>query len=305
MIRATTGGVLRSYRKNLMNSFINQNKARDTVLTQRTFNSYAEDPAAAARAFKLRKARMTVESQYSICTDTQKKYETGWTCLEGIDKLIDTKNGEAMNTLKGTTLKMLNDPTGDAREQLTKALESWSWQGCAGMPASVEVYARAYAVELFRNGKSVGRKRLKNTCRAVFKTAYADGELTAASYDREGKEIGRYSLTTAGAETVLQVTPEEQSVKPGGLAFVRLQYTDGQGVWKPMEKHTLKVSVEGGTLEGLGSANAYVEGNYAQDSTPTYYGEAMAVVRAEGSGPVRLTVRDETGEHMAELPCGN
>ena len=139
----------------------------------------------------------------------------------------------------------------------------------------------------------------------MFKIVYADGELTAASYDGAGKELGRHTLTTAGAETVLQVTPEEASVKPGGLAFVWLRYTDGQGVWKPMEKHTLKVSVEGGTLEGLGSANAYVEGNYAQDSTPTYYGEAMAVVRAEGSGPVRLTVRDETGEHMAELPCGN
>ena len=83
MIRATTGGVLKSYRRNLMNSFIARNKAQDTVLSQRNFNSYAEDPAAAARAFKLRKARMTVESQYSICTDTQKKYETGWTCLEG------------------------------------------------------------------------------------------------------------------------------------------------------------------------------------------------------------------------------
>ena len=126
MIRATTGGVLKSYRRNLMNSFINVNKARDTVLTQRNFNSYAEDPSAAARAFKLRKARMTVESQYFICTDTQKKFETGWTCLEGIDKLIDTNNGEAMNTLKGTTLKMLNDPTGDAREQLTKALDQMS-----------------------------------------------------------------------------------------------------------------------------------------------------------------------------------
>ena len=74
MIRATTGGVLKSYRRNLMNSFIARNKAQDTVLTQRNFNSYAEDPAAAARAFKLRKARMTVESQYSVCTDTHKKF---------------------------------------------------------------------------------------------------------------------------------------------------------------------------------------------------------------------------------------
>lgn len=126
MIRATTGGVLKSYRRNLMNSFIARNKALDTVLTQRNFNSYAEDPTSAARAFKLRKARMTVQSQYSVCTDTHKKFQTGWSSLEGISKLIDTETAEPMKTLTGTTLSMLNDPTGDAREQLTKVLDQIS-----------------------------------------------------------------------------------------------------------------------------------------------------------------------------------
>ena len=126
MIRATTGGVLKSYRRNLMNSFIARNKAQDTVLTQRNFNSYAEDPTSAARAFKLRKARMTVQSQYSVCTDTHKKFQTGWSSLEGISKLIDTETAAPMKTLTGTTLSMLNDPTGDAREQLTKVLDQIS-----------------------------------------------------------------------------------------------------------------------------------------------------------------------------------
>ena len=126
MIRATTGGVSKSYRRNLMNSFIARNKAQDTVLTQRNFNSYAEDPTSAARAFKLRKARMTVQSQYSVCTDTHKKFQTGWSSLEGISKLIDTETAEPMKTLTGTTLSMLNDPTGDAREQLTKVLDQIS-----------------------------------------------------------------------------------------------------------------------------------------------------------------------------------
>ena len=187
--------------------------------------------------------------------------------------------------------------------QLTKALESWSWRGCTGMPATVEVYARAHEVELLINGKSAGRKRLKNTCRAVFKTTYEDGEVTAVSYDSAGKESGRYTLATAGEDTKLQITPEEKTIKPHGLAFIPFQYTDEAGVWKPMEKHTLKVTVENGTLEGLGSANAYVEGNYAQDTTPTYYGEAMAIVRADGSGPVQITVTDERDRHTVEIPC--
>ena len=129
MIRATTGGVMRSYRSNLMNSFINMNANRNTVLSQRTFNSYAENPASAARAFRLRKSRMMVEGQHEICADTMKKYETAVACLQSVDDVLCTKDGvygEYMNTLKGTTLKMLNDPTGDAREQLNKVLDQMS-----------------------------------------------------------------------------------------------------------------------------------------------------------------------------------
>ena len=145
--------------------------------------------------------------------------------------------------------------------QLTKALESWAWDGCNGEPAKVEVYARAAQVELFINGKSVGKKKVKK-CRANFNTTYQDGEITAVSYDENGKEINRYSLQTAGKDTVLQVRPEEKTVKPEGLAFIQLQYTDSKGIWKPMEKHNIKVTVENGVLKGLGSPAPYVKGNY-------------------------------------------
>lgn len=131
MIRATTGGVMKTYRSNLMNSFINMNASRNTVLTQRTFNSFAEDPAAAAKAFRLRKSRMTVESQYSICTDALGKYQQAVSCLQANDDVLCTKGGEYgqyMKTLTGTTLSMLNGPTGDAREQLAKALDQMSQQ---------------------------------------------------------------------------------------------------------------------------------------------------------------------------------
>ena len=129
MIRATTGGVMKTYRSNLMNSFINMNNGRNTVLSQRNFNSYAEDPAAAAKAFRLRKSRMTVSSQHDICADVMKKYDSAVACLQSIDDVLCTKDGvygEYMNTLTGTTLKMLNDPTGDARTQLFKALDQMS-----------------------------------------------------------------------------------------------------------------------------------------------------------------------------------
>ena len=126
MIRITTGGVLKTYRSNLMNSFVAQDKAMNTVLSQRVFNSYAEDPASAARAFRLRKSRMTVNSQHDICADTLKKYQTAFSCLQSMDEALDTETASPLKTISGMTLKWLNDPTGDAREQLSKALDQVS-----------------------------------------------------------------------------------------------------------------------------------------------------------------------------------
>lgn len=186
--------------------------------------------------------------------------------------------------------------------QLTKALESWAWDGCNGETAKVEVYARAAQVELFINGKSAGKKKVKK-CRANFNTTYQNGEITAVSYDENGREINRYSLHTAGKETVLQVRPEEKTVKPEGLAFIQLQYTDSKGIWKPMEKHNIKVTVENGVLKGLGSPAPYVKGNYTDHTVATYYGEAMAVVQADGNGPVKVTVADEERFYVVEIPC--
>ena len=91
-------------------------------------------------------------------------------------------------------------------------------------------------------------------------------------------------------------------MRAGGLSFIRLQYTDDNGVWQPQGIHHLKVAVENGELLGLGSANPYVKGNYTEDTVRTYFGEAMAVVRAGESGSLRVTVTDETGDTVCEIP---
>ena len=184
---------------------------------------------------------------------------------------------------------------------LTKNLESWSWRGCAGEKAEVEVFARAAEVELLVNGKKAARGKVKK-CRSKFQIPYEDGEITAVSYDERGHEISRQTLVTANEETILHIKPEQENVEAGKLLFVPLQYGDFDGIWKPMEKHHLKVTVENGTLEGLGSACSYVEGNYAQDTVDTYYGEAMAVIRAGEGASVKITVCDERKTYTREIP---
>jgi beta-galactosidase len=187
--------------------------------------------------------------------------------------------------------------------KLTDARESWSWNGCTGNKAVVEVYARAYFVELLINGKSVGRKKLGNGCRALFNTFYEDGEIKAIAYDKNGKEISSSFLKTAGNETVLRAVPEEKTVKAGGLCFIRLQYTDKDGIVKPTERNIINVQVTGGTLLGLGSACPYNADGYLNGYTDTYYGEALAVVKADGPGEMIFTVTDGKLNSSTKILC--
>ena len=181
---------------------------------------------------------------------------------------------------------------------LTKALESWSWENCEGNTATVEIYSMADRVQVQVNGKTVGQKKTDKTGRTIFKVPYEPGRITAIAYNADGREEGRYELVSADAEAVLRVLPEEESVKKDGLSFVRLRYTDENGIWKPQQRHELTVKVENGTLLGLGNANSYYIGNYTTDTTETYYGEALAVIRADGNEDVRVTVRED-GKRIA------
>lgn len=185
--------------------------------------------------------------------------------------------------------------------RMSNAMESWSWEGCDGNPANVEVYARAHSVALFVNDVQVGRKVLKNDCVARFRCEYRPGKIEAVSYDENGREIGRCDLCSAGPETQLMAQPEQVTVKPGGLAFVRLKYTDGAGISKPLYRGKLKVSVEGGKLLGLGSACPYYETDlsYLDDTCDAYYGEALAIAQAGDGGSMTLTATD--GIYQAEI----
>lgn len=183
--------------------------------------------------------------------------------------------------------------------KMTNAMPSWSWTGCEERKANVEVYARAARVELVLNGHTVGSKTLKNDCLARFSIPYESGTLEAVSYDAADHEIGRCKLQSAGSTTRLTLDAEEPTVKPGHLCYVRLRYTDENGITKPLARGNIQVQVRGGTLVGLGSACPFNKHSYLDSETDTYYGEALAIVRM-GDGDA-MTIAASDGEYSAEL----
>ena len=183
--------------------------------------------------------------------------------------------------------------------KMTNAMPSWSWTGCEGRKANVEVYARAARVELVLNGHTVGSKTLKNDCLARFSIPYESGTLEAVSYDAADHEIGRCKLQSAGGTTRLTLDAEEPTAKPGHLCYVRLRYTDENGITKPLVRGNIQVQVRGGTLVGLGSACPFNKHSYLDNETDTYYGEALAIVRMGDSDAMTIAASDS--EYSAEL----
>ena len=175
----------------------------------------------------------------------------------------------------------------------TDAIASWSWAGCEGKTAETEVYSNADQVELRLNGKSLGKKKVRKM-KALFKTKYMPGTLEAIAYDAQGKELSQSQLKSANETTRINVTVDRPVLQANGqdLAFLTIEITDDQGIVKMLDDHSVSVTVEGaGTLQGFGSARPFTEESFTDCEHFTYYGRALAVLRAGlDAGAIHVTV---------------
>ncbi|MBD5395973.1 MAG: hypothetical protein HDR71_17330 [Lachnospiraceae bacterium] len=69
--------------------------------------------------------------------------------------------------------------------------------------------------------------------------------------------------------------------------FIKLCYTDQNGIRKPLARGRIRLEVSGGKLIGLGHACPYNEDGFLNNDTDTYYGEALAAVLAENELSVK------------------
>ena len=178
----------------------------------------------------------------------------------------------------------------------TNAQASWSWAGCEGAKAVVEVYSSAAKVEVFLNGRSLGKKTPKLQ-KAVYKTKYAPGKLEAVAYDASGREIGRNALASGEGEGQLTADAKQY----GELTFVEIAVTDKNGIVEHNTDEKLTVTVEGGELLAFGSANPRTEESFLSGTYTTYYGRALAIVRKQSGKDAAITISGKTLHTVASL----
>jgi beta-galactosidase len=175
-------------------------------------------------------------------------------------------------------------------------LESWTWDVESGQPMTVHVYTLGDNVTLLLNGAAVASRALTaaDWAIATFTVPYSPGELTAIA-SRDGAEIGRTTLTTAGPPAALRLTPDVAALTTSrdALAHVLVSVTDGLGRLVPDAAIEVTFEVSGaGELAGVANGNAHNVDSFRQPHRFTWHGQALAVLRpAKTPGSVRLTAR--------------
>ena len=182
----------------------------------------------------------------------------------------------------------------------TNGINSWAWAGCEGSKAVVEVYTDAALVELYLNGKKIGKQKVKES-KATFKTRYAPGKLEAVAYDANGQEASRNSLESATGKLHISATAETDTAAPGEVVYINITIEGENGITESNADARLTVAVEGGELMGFGSANPRTEERFDSGKYTTYYGIALAAVRV-GATSCRVTVTgDKLGSAVAQI----
>lgn len=178
--------------------------------------------------------------------------------------------------------------------------DSWTFgEEYLGKPVQTEVYGAGDEAEFFLNGKSVGSVPFVKL-KAVMDIPYEPG-LLEAIVRRNGQEISRCSLKTAGKTEKLLVTAEDEQITADGrdLGYLRITALDAAGTRCVEETCQVTVQVEGcGSFVSMGSGNPCTEDQITEAACHLYRGTAIVIVKSKEPGTIRVTVR--AGELLGE-----
>ena len=178
-------------------------------------------------------------------------------------------------------------------------LPHWNWQERIGEITPVHIYTSGDAVELFLNGKSLGRReKVHSYDRLTWDDVrYEPGSLKAIAY-KNGQKWAEELVETTGKPAALQVTAEKTELKNDGtdLSFIRVAVVDSQGRVVPRSKNHLKFSVTGpAEIIATDNGDATSLLPFQLSERDAYNGLALVILRSQymKQGKVVLTVESK------------
>lgn len=171
-------------------------------------------------------------------------------------------------------------------------LPHWNWN--AG--DSIDVWAyynNAEEVELFLNGRSLGKKRkVGDDLHVWWRVKYAEGTIKAVSM-RNGKTVLTSEIKTAGEAAKIILVADRKRINKGDdeLCFVTAKVVDKAGNTVPSASNLIHFKITGeGTLAGVDNGSETDLSSFKSDQHKAFNGLCLAIIRAEKkNGSIRLT----------------
>ncbi len=167
------------------------------------------------------------------------------------------------------------------------------WDFNPGQTIDVRIASNAPEVELFLNGRSLGRKHIDHLHGKVltgdYIVPYEAGEIRAVAYDENGEKIAEDIRHSFGDSAALELKTDKKELVSGRgeLAFIEVSAVDADGYPVENAADLLEVSVSGaGYLAGLDNGDSTDTDEYKGCRKRLFSGKALIII---GTG-------DETGD---------
>jgi len=187
---------------------------------------------------------------------------------------------------------------------MVHVLPHWNWEGKEGEIIPVVAYTNAEEVELFVNGKSLGRKRkgidkmpipinfidweggrYKGThmspFRLMWEVPYQPGSLKVVAYN-DGVAVAEKRINTAGKPAKIELIPDREVLESDGqdISFITVRITDKYGNICPNADHLVDFSVSDlGIIAAVGNGDPASTAPFQSNQRKAFNGLCMLMVK--------------------------
>lgn len=178
----------------------------------------------------------------------------------------------------------------------------WNWN--PGQTVDVWAFTNCDEAELFLNGNTLGRQsRGENDFNLVWRVPFEEGALLAVGY-RNGTEIMRREIHTAGEPAALMLAPDRSDIRADGtdLSFITVTVVDENNNPVPHAGNIVNFSVEGpGIIAGVDNGSQTSMEPFKADYRKAYNSKCLVVVKAgKEKGEIKLTA---SADGMQDATC--
>lgn len=170
----------------------------------------------------------------------------------------------------------------------------WNWPGMEGKSIDVWVNSNADEVELFLNGKSLGRKKMPRNGHLNWQVAYKPGTLKAIGY-RDGRKFAASRETTGKPAFIVLVADRKQVTSDGADAsVVNVEVRDAKGRTVPDASDMISFTI-------IGPAKIIGVGNGDPSSHERDAYDGSTATRSLFNGRCQLIIQSTTGEGVIRV----